>query len=134
MTKSAQIQIVSERPLRRGWERCFNYPDNLLSGGGTVATRWPYAQQSQLISRLYISSQVEQDVRRNEGGINADNRLIQEEGKRGEWTDGREEEKDDDDDNVQRIQGQEVVKKCKEGFPFPRVHLSAPCFPLTAHN
>lgn len=104
------MQIVSERPLRRGWERCFNYPDNLLSGGGTVVARWPYAQQSRLILRLYISPQVEEDVRRNEGGINADDRLIQKRGKGGEWTDGREEEKDDDDDNVKRIQGQEDVK------------------------
>lgn len=49
-------------------------------------------------------------MRRNEGGINADDRLIQKRGKGGEWTDGREEEKDDDDDNVKRIQGQEDVK------------------------
>lgn len=48
------MQIVSERPLCRGWERCFNYPDSLLSGGGTAVTRWPYAQQPQLILVLYL--------------------------------------------------------------------------------
>lgn len=42
MTKSVQMQIASERPLCRGWELCFNYPDNLLSGssrnGGNEVT------------------------------------------------------------------------------------------------
>lgn len=75
--KSAQMQIVSERPLCRGWEQCFNYPDNLLSGGETVVTRWPYAQQSQLIFQIYLSLQVVQDMKERKTKINADSRFMQ---------------------------------------------------------
>lgn len=53
---SSKCKILSARPLFHGWERCFNYPDNLLSGcGETAVVRWPYAQHLDLIVQLYIS-------------------------------------------------------------------------------